>query len=282
MTDPVNAAQRALWNAQPGATWVTHQAVLDRMHQPMADLLLEAARPAPGEQVLDIGCGAGQTVLMAAAMVGPSGRVLGLDISAPLLDLARHRIAGAALPGAEVLLADAQTWPGDGTTVDLVISRMGVMFFEDPVAAFANIRRRMRPGGRLVFICWAEGNPWFDLPAAACAAHFGPPEAPEDPGAPGPLAFRDPERVCRLLTEAGFANAATRLLRPVLTPGLTLEETLALCERLGPIAGQMRAHGGSPADLEAILARLRPEFAAFEEHSEMRIPARMHLCSARA
>jgi SAM-dependent methyltransferase len=196
--------QIAYWNSAGGQKWIAAQAHTDIMLAPVSDVLLAHARPGFGTSVLDIGCGCGATTLELAKAVGPAGRVLGVDVSEPMLAFARARLAPHA--NVELVCADAAAYPFT-PLADLAISRFGVMFFGGPTAAFANIRRALKPGGRLVFACWRklEQNSWMQLPLHA-AYNAGIPRmvrpGPEDPG---PFSFADPERVTRILTGAGFS-----------------------------------------------------------------------------
>ena len=200
-----NAAQIAFWNEQAGENWTAFQEHLDRVFAPLTAIAMGAAAPMAGEHVLDTGCGCGATTLELARLVGPTGHVLGLDVSQPMATRARERIAAAGLTNAEVLIADAST--ASLPAVDLLFSRFGVMFFADPVAAFANLRRAMRPSGRLLCAVWrplAE-NPWFHVPLTA-VRDLLPPQPPPEPFAPGPFAFADSERVTGLLAQAGWRD----------------------------------------------------------------------------
>jgi SAM-dependent methyltransferase len=196
--------QIAFWNGVAGAQWVAEQARTDIMLAPVAEALMARAAIRTGENAVDIGCGCGSTTLAVAAAVGPTGRVLGLDVSAPMLARARER--SAALDTVDYVCADATTHAFPTPFADLLISRFGVMFFGDPVAAFANLRRALKPGGRLVFACWRafDQNHWMQVPLYAAYAHVPrlPRPGPEDPG---PFSFAEPERVTRILTQAGFA-----------------------------------------------------------------------------
>lgn len=195
----LHADQLAYWNGPGGAQWVAQQDHTDAVLAPIAETLVEHAAPKPGERVLDIGCGCGATTLLLAAR---GGHVTGLDVSAPMLDVARRRGAGQDI---DWVLADASTYEA-ARPFDLLASRFGVMFFGEPTTAFANLRRAARHGGRLVFACWrpiAE-NPWMQVPLHAAYAHI--PRLPKpDPDAPGPFAFADPDRVTRILTGAGWS-----------------------------------------------------------------------------
>lgn len=204
-----NADQIAYWNARAAVTWTEYQERIDAVFEPVTRLLLSAAAPASGERVIDVGCGCGATVLELARSVGAQGNVLGLDISEPMATRARDRIAAAGLANAEVQVADAAALRFTSAPADLLVSRFGVMFFAAPAAAFANLRRAMRPGGRMVFAAWRAlaDNPWFAAPLQAARPYL-PPEAPPDPHAPGPFAFADRDRVQAILTEAGWHDVA--------------------------------------------------------------------------
>ena len=202
-----NSAQIAYWNDRAAVTWTTLQEHLDGMFAPLTARAIDAAAPSPGNRVLDVGCGCGATVLALAGRVGPNGQVLGVDVSGPMAARARERIAAAGMGNANVVVSDASTHRFDPESVDLLFSRFGVMFFADPTAAFANLRRAIRPGGRLLFAAWrpmAE-NPWFVVPFKA-AEHLLPPQPPAEPNAPGPFALADPDRVKRILSAAGWTD----------------------------------------------------------------------------
>lgn len=204
-SDAANADQEAYWNGRAGERWASQQAVQDAIFIPVTELLIEHAGPKPGERVIDVGCGCGDTSIAFGKRVGPSGHVLGVDISEQMLARAR-KLAPANLP-VEFALADATTYPFADGAADLLVSRFGVMFFADPVRSFANLRKGLRRGGRLTFICWRgpKENPWLMVPLQAVYRHVPrlPPVGPEDPG---PFAFASSERVERILREAGFAG----------------------------------------------------------------------------
>ena len=206
-TQATNADQIAFWNAKAGSKWVEYQTQLDRQIGVLGDAMLRAAGPGAGHRVLDVGCGCGATALQAAAIVGASGTVTGVDVSAPMLERACARAGQAGLSQVSFREADAQTDSLGTALYDRVISRFGVMFFTDPVAAFRNIRAAMAPSARLAFVCWrgADENPWMSEPVMAAARHVAlPPAAPAD--TPGPMAFADPERVRRILDAAGLSG----------------------------------------------------------------------------
>ena len=196
-----NEEQIEYWNDKAGLKWTQQQDAMDQMMAPATSLLIDAAAIASRERVLDIGCGTGETTLIA---VEAGADVTGVDVSEPMLNLARSRVDGRA----EMLLTDASEYHAD-EGFDLILSRFGVMFFEDPVAAFSIIRTNLKPGGRMVFACWQSPkvNQWVMVPMQAIKPFL--PETPEaDPHAPGPFAFADAERVKDILTQAGFGDVS--------------------------------------------------------------------------
>ena len=230
-----NAEQADYWNADQGDHWVAHQWDYDTMLAPLGDHVLRAAGITAGERVLDVGCGCGATTLAAAAAALPGGVALGLDLSVPMTDHARRRAEELDVP-AHFDVGDAQVHPLPAGSFDAIISRFGVMFFDDPVTAFTNLRRALRPGGRLVFVCWQDllVNDWLMVPAAALLAHLPLPDG-ADPDAPGPFAFRDRTRVESILTGAGFADVAfASIAEPLLVGGgPTIDGTVDFLRQTG-------------------------------------------------
>jgi SAM-dependent methyltransferase len=277
-----NADQIAYWNEQAGPRWVEMQERLDRMIGVLGMRALERAALAAGESVLDVGCGCGGTTLEIARRVAPGGRALGLDISRPMLARARARAASAGAPGAAFVEADAQTVPLEAGAFDAVFSRFGVMFFADPVAAFANLRRALRPGGRLTFVCWQRlvDNPWVTLPLGALAKHL-PLPAPPPPGAPGPFAFADAERVRELLAQAGFAAVACEPAEERLALGGDLDDAVALALELGPSAAVLREAGAGEELRAQVAASIREALASHAGGDAVRLPSAAWIVSAR-
>ena len=197
------------WNSPATRPWAEQHERQDRGLAGLAEVALNLAAPQPGERVLDIGCGAGTTVLALAARVGPSGHVLGADISQQSIARARERIAAAGLRQAEAICADAASHQFGPGSFDLVFSRLGVMFFDDPTAAFANVHRAMKAAGRLALAVFrpAGENPWPNAPLAA-VRHLLPPTPPPGPDEPGMFSWSDPSRVQRILTGAGFREVS--------------------------------------------------------------------------
>lgn len=249
------------------------------MLAPVLDLLLERADLQPGQTALDIGCGTGSSTLPAAQAVGRKGFVLGADISPTLLALAEDRLG--ATPQAQVVKADAQT-DALGGPFDVMISRFGVMFFADTPAAFANIAQAMKPGAALVMTAWSDArqNPYFMGPAAAARAVLG--DAPKtDRTAPGPFAFEDPARVHRDLTAAGLHDIAVHETPLLLTPQGDLETVAELCLQIGPAASMMQKMEGTPDDRIAIKSGIMDRFTPYLDAGAVRIPALIHLITAR-
>lgn len=238
-----NAQQIEYWNDSAAAKWVAQAPLLDAQLAPLGLAALERAAPRAGERVLDVGCGCGQTVLQLAERVGPGGRVFGIDVSQPMLARARERALELACENVEFAQGDAQTQPFPESSFDLVFSRFGVMFFSDPAAAFANLRRALRADGRIVFVCWQElgKNPWMQVPVEAALTCVPPPERAA-PGAPGPFAFADAERVQGCLRTAGFRGTRVEALeRPVLLGGGgTLDDALGFLLQVGPMSALLK------------------------------------------
>ncbi|OHB31779.1 MAG: hypothetical protein A2790_02920 [Phenylobacterium sp. RIFCSPHIGHO2_01_FULL_69_31] len=252
-----NAQQVAYWNESAGPTWAELQAPLDRQLAPLGRRAMSELDLGPGRRVLDIGCGAGETTL---SLAQTGAEAVGVDISRPLLEIARSRSEGRA--EVTFLEADAQTHPFPPGAFDAVFSRFGVMFFADPAAAFANIRQALKPGGKIAFVCWrtpAE-NPIMSLPMQAALAHVDAPPAPPEPGAPGPFAFADPDRVRAILAAAGFENVAITAHDEAIGPG-DLETTLALALRVGPLGALLREN---PAKRDAVIAAVRAALAPYD------------------
>lgn len=276
-TDAANADQIAYWNAQAGETWAEQQDKLDRQLEPLGEAAMDALAPVAGEQLIDIGCGAGQTTMALASRVGLDGSVLGVDISVPLLGVARRRAEG--LSSVRFLEADAQTWPFE--PAHAVFSRFGVMFFADPAAAFANIHKALKPGGRLAFVCWrplAE-NEWMQLPMRAALPHVSvPPPVAGDPLAPGPFAFADPDRVRGILGGAGFWDIEITP-RDFMIGGNPLDESVALAMKVGPLGALLREN---PGQRDAVVDAVRAAMAEHLGPDGVRLPGAVWIVTARA
>lgn len=257
-----NTSQVEDWNGASGEHWAAEQARTDELIRAFGDAALNAARAMPGERVLDVGCGCGDTSLTLANSVGPTGKVFGVDVSAPMLAVARRR--AAALSNLTFAEADASSANVPGP-FDLLFSRFGVMFFSAPVAAFRNLHAAMAPKGRLSFVCWqmATDNAWAAVPAQAARRVAG--EAPKsDPHAPGPFAFGDRDRVSRILSEAGFSNIGIEGFTSPMYLGSSPRSAAEGVVRIGPASRIARDAGPDklPAIIDAIEAALMPHAAA--------------------
>jgi SAM-dependent methyltransferase len=269
-----NAEQIEYWNGTAGERWASFQPQLDAAMAAITPQVLSFALPSAGERVLDVGCGCGTTTSLLAQSVGPSGSVTGVDISEPMLKVARSRGINA-----NFLLADAAVHRFKPSH-DLIFSRFGVMFFSDPAAAFANLRSAVRHGGRLAFVCWGPigENLWATLPVEA-ARPFLALEPPVDPYAPGPFAFADEKRLTGLLQTAGWQRPEATPLVSVMRMGTTLEDALAQSLRIGPLAraiSELDARTRTQLS-EAVGAALQ----RYQTSDGIALPARCWLVSAR-
>ena len=272
-----NADQTEYWNEGAGPVWAALQATLDRQMSPLGEAAIAALAPRAGESILDIGCGCGQTTWTLAAIIGSGGRVVGIDISAPMLAVARARADGPVAP--VFVQGDAQVDDLGTGAFDAAYSRFGVMFFEAPEVAFANIRRALRPAGRLAFVCWRSvgENPLFTAPGEA-SAPFLPPAESSDPAAPGPFAFADAERVRTLLGAAGFSNIAIGPFDMAIG-GEDLDGATDLALRIGPVARSLRENPGLK---ETIRPAIRARLADFLVDGCVLFPAAVWIVTAQA
>lgn len=279
--DERNAGERDFWTGRAGQTWVAQEQALERMHAPFIPPILEGAALSQGDHVLDIGCGTGALTRAAAAQIGPGGRATGLDISATML-AGSAAMSGPDTASTQWLEADAQVYGFEPGTFDAIVSRMGVMFFDDPVAAFANLLRATKPGARFSAICWRSGMdaPWFAVGRAAIEDVLGPQPVP-DPHAPGPMAFADAGRVLRLMAKAGWVKGACQKTPLVLRPGGGLAGAVALAERVGPAARIMN-DPALTAKQPALRASLSDRLARFLTADGMAIPVVMNHFTAQA
>lgn len=271
-----NEAQAEYWDAQ--SSWVANQVAMDTLLSPVLDLVLERAALRPGEHVLDIGCGTGTSVLKAAKAVGRNGRVLGVDISHTLLDLARARSDEDTVAFRH---ADAQIEPFE-PAFDIVMSRFGVMFFEDTAAAFANIRTALKPNGRFALATWgpAPENPYFMLAAKAVRHTLG--EMPKvDRTLPGPFALEDAARTQQMLEAGGVSDVRIEPVSCALTPGGSVEDLAELCLAIGPAASGLHHFEADAADRASLKAALVRNFTPFVGPDGIKIPALINMITAR-
>ncbi|HTD00296.1 MAG TPA: class I SAM-dependent methyltransferase [Bradyrhizobium sp.] len=280
-----NADQIAYWNGPNGQRWTDRQAEQDVLLAPVTQAVIDRAVPRAGERIIDVGCGCGGTSIALASRVAPTGFVLGVDISGPMLARARQLAPKGASEGLPVdfVLADATVYPFDPGSFDLLVSRFGVMFFAEPAVSFSNLRRALRPSGRMAFACWREPreNPWMMAPLQAIYQHVPklPPQGPEDPG---PFAFASEQRVHRILGEAGFKGIE---MEPVglsfdIAIGRGLDAAVQAAMQIGPGS---RALDGHPPETRAAAAKsVREMLVPFVRGDSVPLPGSIWIVTARA
>jgi ubiquinone/menaquinone biosynthesis C-methylase UbiE len=276
-----NADQIAYWNGSNGQRWTDRQASQDVLLAPVLQILIDRIGPKAGDRIVDIGCGCGATSIALAERVAPEGFVLGVDISAPMLERARQ-LAPKGLP-LDFAQADATVYPFEPQSFDLLVSRFGVMFFAEPVSSFGNLRGAMRPKGRVVFACWREPkeNPWMMAPLQAVYRQVPrlPQVGPEDPG---PFAFASEERVTRILREAGYTDIAMEPCNIALdiSIGRGLEAATDAALEIGPSA---RALDGHPPEVRsAARASVRELLTPYARDQTVPLPGSIWIVTARA
>jgi ubiquinone/menaquinone biosynthesis C-methylase UbiE len=256
-----NSEQIADWNGVMGRQWAARQREIDSSISPFGDAALKTAAPVPGEHVIDIGCGCGDTSIALAQQVGVAGSVLGVDISAPMLEVARTRAASLQLPHLEFREADASTASLPARN-DLLYSRFGVMFFDQPVPALAHARQALRNGGRLVFVCWRSPreNPWTMAPLMAARKAMNVTRQPADRNLPGPFAFADEDRLRGILANAGFESIELQRFDALISLGATPRDAAEGAVRFGPTSRFVREVGteNMPVILAGIEDALTP------------------------
>ena len=276
-----NAAQRRYWNTVAGPRWVASPGFRERRNQESLGLLMARLGLGGGESVLEIGCGTGALTLPLAEAVGEQGRVVAVDISEPMLGAARQKVAESGLRNVTLHSGDAQVFAFEPAAFDLATSRMGVMFFADPAAAFRNIKGALKPGGRLVFACWAplaENRHWL-ISYDIALRHLGSP-APLPANEPGPLAFGDPDYIRGILVTAGFADIAVERAHPTIIGG-SPEEEARQAVAIGPTARLIEAKKPTAASRQTIAREIEAAFAAEAAAGPIRLPATIFLVSAR-
>ena len=256
-----NSEQIAEWNGALGERWVAMRQEIDRLVVPFGNAALKAAAPQSGERAIDVGCGCGDTSIELARRVGAAGSVLGIDVSQPMLAVARSR--GALANCAHLAFRD-----GDASeaalpaNTDLLFSRFGVMFFSQPAPAFSHLRKSLRARGRCVFVCWRtpRDNPWAMTPLSAARAAMGVTPAPADPDAPGPFAFADEGRLRTILSDAGFGDIDVQRFDAAISIGATPRSAAEAVVQVGPVSRLVREVGAEhlPVILDAVERALVP------------------------
>lgn len=234
------------WNGEGGEKWVHFQESIDAHLLPFGQEAIAAAAIGDGESVLDIGCGSGDTTLQLARYVGQNGRVLGVDISEPILELANNKIISADQSNIRFERGDAQIFRFEEESFDVIFSRFGVMFFDDPISAFKNLHRALKSNGKIAFICWqsVQNNEWITFPLTVVAKHVSLP-TPLSEDEPGPMSFATPEKVRRVLGSAGFSNIEINAFNAPFTVGNSIDSSVEFLTQLSPVGG---AIGRSSAD----------------------------------
>lgn len=282
MSEMANSGMHDYWNGDGGHMWVNFQDRIDASLIQFGQEAISAATIASGDRVLDIGCGCGDTSIAIANLVGPDGHVHGIDISKPILAQARHRAASATTSNVTFECADAQSHRFESMSFDVVFSRFGVMFFDDPVAAFANIRQALKPGGRMAFICWqpVKDNEWVNLPLELVAKHIAlpPPSGPEEPGG---FSFGDANRVNRILAAAGFAGTSMQQFHSFFNVGSDLDEAMNFLTRIGPAGTAIEAADVNDITRARITTKLRATLAPCEMEHGVLLGAAAWIVTAR-
>jgi len=277
-THQTDDEQTKLWNGPAGRAWVDAQALLDQMLKPFEDLLVEAVSAESGGRVLDVGCGTGSTTLAAARLLGAKGRCTGIDISDPMIAAARARAERECVP-ASFICANAQTHAFEPASFDMIISRFGVMFFEDAVRAFANLRRAVRGDAELRVIAWrsAAENP-FMTTAERAAAPLLPNLPARRPGAPGQFAFADRHRVYAILEESGWAEIDIQSIDVACS--LPEKELVPYLTRLGPVGLVLQETDDRTR--RQVIETVRAAFEPYVHGAEVRFTAACWMVGARA
>jgi ubiquinone/menaquinone biosynthesis C-methylase UbiE len=278
VTRQTDNEQTTLWNGLAGRAWVEEQELLDQMFKPIEDLLVEAVFAGSGRRVLDVGCGTGSTTLAVARRLGEKGRCIGIDISEPMLTAARTRAERESTP-ASFIRANAQDHAFEPADFDMIISRFGVMFFDDFVRAFANLRRAAKDDAGLRFVAWRSPseNP-FMTTAERAAAPLLPNLPARRPDAPGQFAFADQHRVHRILEESGWAEIDIRPIDIACT--LPEKELVRYLTRLGPLG--LILHEVDDRTRTQVIETVRAAFEPYVHGTEVRFTAACWMVGARA
>ena len=282
-TGPANAEMNEYWNDLAGQRWVQFQQQLDGQIRDIGRMAMDQADLRAGQAVLDIGCGCGDSSLELARRVAPRGRVCGVDLSQPMLDWAAKRAGREPELAVAFERGDVQIAEFEPASFNRAFSRFGVMFFEDSITAFGNIRGALEPDGRLTFICWRplDLNPWMAIPIEIACRFVAPPE-PMAPGVPGPFGLADDTRTKRILEDAGYRNVAIQSLDEdfyVSGPG-TVEAAVTHCISMGPVA---RLVAEVDSDIRAVVASALAEtFASFHDGTGVRMASATWVVTAQA
>lgn len=276
-----NSEQADYWSSDSGKKWIEFEDSIDSTLEIVAKILFEKADLKKNQNVLEVGCGTGMTALKAASIIGPNGSIEGADISTVLLEKAVENGRDSEHNNVNFILADAQAHQFENARFDRIISRFGVMFFEDPTAAFANIAKALKPNGRITFVSWAgiDVNPWFKISRDAAVEVLGP-VPPPDPTAPGPLAFQDHNRVLKILKDAGLENAKVDIVDVPLVPKGEIHRIAQFVSRAGPAERILKAKNGSASDAKKITSLVISALEEYKTADGLRVPAILNYFTA--
>ena len=276
VTHETDDEQSRLWNGPSGRAWVDAQELLDQIYKPFEELLVAAVTARPRERVLDVGCGTGSTTLAAARALGSKGRCIGIDISDPMIATARERAKKDNTP-VDFICADAQVHAFEPASVDMFVSRFGVMFFADPIQAFANLRRAARDNADMSFIAWrsAAENP-FMTTAERAAASLLPDLPPRRPDAPGQFAFANQQRVHTIVEQSGWTTIDIRAID--VECAMPEKELVRHVTRLGPVG--MRLQHADDETRARVIDAVRPAFDPYVRGADVRFTAACWMINA--
>jgi SAM-dependent methyltransferase len=277
ITHQTDQEQATLWNGLAGRAWVETQELLEQLFEPFTDLLVKTVCSGSGGRILDVGCGTGSTTLAVARLLGANGRCIGIDISDPMIAAARARAERESTP-ARFICADAQVHAFEPASFDMIISRFGVMFFDDSIRAFENLRRAATDDAELRFIAWRSASEnSFMTTAERAAAPLLPNLPARRPDAAGQFGFADPRRVRTILEESGWAEID---IRPVDVPcSLPEKDLVRYLTRMGPV-GLILQDADDETRVQ-VISTVRPAFDPYVHGAEVRFTAACWMVSAR-
>jgi ubiquinone/menaquinone biosynthesis C-methylase UbiE len=272
-----NSEAQLYWNEEGGNKWADNIDFVESILVPMSNTLLEKIAAKNNDAVLDVGCGGGLTSIKLAEQVGEAGSVLGVDVSEPILAIAVKR--GAGISNLEFQHADAATAKLGENKFDIITSRFGVMFFDDPIIAFTNLHRALKSKGKLVFLCWRSvpENPWLGEPAAAAFEILTPPAEKPDPTAPGPFSLADPEHLKNILQSAGFTNINLEPVDKAMPLG-HVDDAVSFLLKLGPAADAVKE--ASEEEEVAVTAAIRKVLEKYNTTDGVVAPAATWIATA--
>ena len=258
----INKDQKEFWNGQKGNIWVSLEQKIDMMLDPLGNAALKVLAPKINERVLDIGCGTATTTLKIAKLVGDNGVVTGVDISKPMLECAKQKAKKKLKHNIDFVLADCQNHEFEFDSYDAVFSRFGVMFFGDAIAAFSNLKKATKAGGRLTFVCWADRleNEWMEVSTkvASQILELPPKSAPKEPG---PFAFEDLEYLKKILVKAGWSKVEIKKYSTRNSVGKTVKESANFLSRMGPMS--VPFEGAEEAIKRKVILSLEKSFSNY-------------------